>query len=197
MALRTTSVSSTMCCATGNGCDLVCLGEQPLHVVPLFQFKSSNSSSAAGSSCEADARDYFHIPHWINHRSVQVAATCTCGWSAREKLFRRSSFYTSANQEQHMANHEFTPCIQAPVLVEKDAGEVASTQQRTSHSCSNNTYACYCQVLMYCRVVSAVREQRRSVRRLRRVRRAGVRAAQHEDGQNHASRNAAVSCHSE
>ena len=72
-----------MCCATGNGCDLVCLGEQPLHVVPLFQFKSSNSSSAAGSGCEADARDYFHIPHWINHRSVQVVATCTCGWSAR------------------------------------------------------------------------------------------------------------------
>ena len=115
---------------------------------------------------------------------------------ACEKLFRCSSFYTSANQEQHMANHEFTPCIQAPVLVEKDAGEVASTQQRTSHSCSNNKYACYCQILMYCRVVPAVREQRRSVRRLRRVRRAGVRAAQHEDGQNHASRNAAASCHS-
>ena len=47
----------------GNGCDLVCLGEQPLHVVPLFQFKSSSS--------ESHSRDYFHIPHWINHRLFQ------------------------------------------------------------------------------------------------------------------------------
>ncbi|XP_063000132.1 GATOR1 complex protein DEPDC5 isoform X2 [Elgaria multicarinata webbii] len=55
----------------GIGVDLVCLGEQPLHAVPLFKL---HNRCSPGDSCLGD--DY-NIPHWINH-----------------------SFYTSKNQLQ-------------------------------------------------------------------------------------------------
>lgn len=35
------------------GSDLVCLGEQPLHSVPLFKY---------------DSADTYEVPHWINLR---------------------------------------------------------------------------------------------------------------------------------
>ncbi|XP_032803029.2 GATOR1 complex protein DEPDC5 isoform X2 [Petromyzon marinus] len=44
----------------GIGVDLVCMGEQPLHAVPLF--KLHNRSSKDGS-----VGDDYNIPHWINH----------------------------------------------------------------------------------------------------------------------------------
>ena len=51
----------------GNSCDLVCMGEQPLHVVPLLKFHSNHPSLS-------DDDDY-NIPHWINHRSVLANAS--------------------------------------------------------------------------------------------------------------------------
>ncbi|KAM4807782.1 GATOR1 complex protein DEPDC5 isoform 3-T3 [Rhinophrynus dorsalis] len=45
----------------GIGVDLVCLGEQPLHAVPLF--KLHNRSSPGDSRLGDD----YNIPHWINH----------------------------------------------------------------------------------------------------------------------------------
>ncbi|KAG8597093.1 hypothetical protein GDO81_002161 [Engystomops pustulosus] len=45
----------------GIGVDLVCMGEQPLHAVPLFKLHNKSSSG--------DSRlvDDYNIPHWINH----------------------------------------------------------------------------------------------------------------------------------
>ncbi|XP_063310608.1 GATOR1 complex protein DEPDC5 isoform X4 [Pelobates fuscus] len=45
----------------GIGVDLVCMGEQPLHAVPLFKLHNRSNS--------ADSRlgDDYNIPHWINH----------------------------------------------------------------------------------------------------------------------------------
>ncbi|KAM4708788.1 GATOR1 complex protein DEPDC5 isoform 2-T3 [Discoglossus pictus] len=45
----------------GIGVDLVCMGEQPLHAVPLF--KLHNRSSPGDSRIGDD----YNIPHWINH----------------------------------------------------------------------------------------------------------------------------------
>ncbi|KAM5192966.1 GATOR1 complex protein DEPDC5 isoform 1-T1 [Mantella aurantiaca] len=45
----------------GIGVDLVCMGEQPLHAVPLFKL---HNKSSPGDSRPVD--DY-NIPHWINH----------------------------------------------------------------------------------------------------------------------------------
>ncbi|XP_077150292.1 GATOR1 complex protein DEPDC5 isoform X7 [Ranitomeya variabilis] len=45
----------------GIGVDLVCMGEQPLHAVPLFKLHNKSNSG--------DSRpvDDYNIPHWINH----------------------------------------------------------------------------------------------------------------------------------
>lgn len=40
------------------GSDLVCVGEQPLHAVPLLKFHNKDSSM--------DAVDDYSMPHWIN-----------------------------------------------------------------------------------------------------------------------------------
>lgn len=43
----------------GVGSDLVCVGEQPLHAVPLLKFHNKDSSLSA-------AADDYSMPHWIN-----------------------------------------------------------------------------------------------------------------------------------
>lgn len=42
----------------GVGSDLVCVGEQPLHAVPLLKFHNKDSSLSAA--------DDYSMPHWIN-----------------------------------------------------------------------------------------------------------------------------------
>ena len=42
---------------TGVGSDLVCVGEQPLHAVPLLQFHNKRRGAASND---------FSMPHWIN-----------------------------------------------------------------------------------------------------------------------------------
>uniref|UniRef100_A0A8C5M0L9 DEP domain containing 5, GATOR1 subcomplex subunit n=1 Tax=Leptobrachium leishanense TaxID=445787 RepID=A0A8C5M0L9_9ANUR len=55
----------------GIGVDLVCMGEQPLHAVPLFKLHNRCTSG------DSRLGDDYNIPHWINH-----------------------SFYTSQSQPQ-------------------------------------------------------------------------------------------------
>ncbi|KAI4876342.1 hypothetical protein NFI96_017807 [Prochilodus magdalenae] len=46
----------------GIGVDLVCMGEQPLHAVPLFKLHNR--------TVPGDSRlDDYNLPHWINHRT--------------------------------------------------------------------------------------------------------------------------------
>ncbi|CAH1800397.1 unnamed protein product [Owenia fusiformis] len=64
----------------GAGSDLVCMGEQPLHVVPLFKFHNKYASVTN------DVGDDYNIPHWVNH-----------------------SFYQSRSQLQLQLNSKFVP----------------------------------------------------------------------------------------
>ncbi|PVD31681.1 hypothetical protein C0Q70_07099 [Pomacea canaliculata] len=69
----------------GVGSDLVCMGEQPLHAVPLFKFRSKNSQNSV------EVGDDYNIPHWMNH-----------------------SFYTSKSQIQNQQSAKFIPRIKPP-----------------------------------------------------------------------------------
>ncbi|XP_014474175.1 PREDICTED: DEP domain-containing protein 5 isoform X4 [Dinoponera quadriceps] len=53
-----TNVTKQRIIDNGVGSDLVCVGEQPLHAVPLLKFHNKDSS--------VNAPDDYSMPHWIN-----------------------------------------------------------------------------------------------------------------------------------
>ncbi|XP_039627619.1 GATOR complex protein DEPDC5 isoform X3 [Polypterus senegalus] len=58
----------------GIGVDLVCMGEQPLHAVPLF--KLHNWTTAGDSRLGDD----YNLPHWINHSFYPSKSQQTCNY---------------------------------------------------------------------------------------------------------------------
>uniref|UniRef100_A0A7M4E978 GATOR1 complex protein DEPDC5 n=1 Tax=Crocodylus porosus TaxID=8502 RepID=A0A7M4E978_CROPO len=65
----------------GIGVDLVCMGEQPLHAVPLFKLHNR--------SCPGESRlgDDYNIPHWINHSFYTSKSQLLCNsFTPRIKL---------------------------------------------------------------------------------------------------------------
>lgn len=77
-----TTVTKQRTIDSGIGSDLVCMGEQPLHAVPLLRFHSKTIHNGL------DVGDDYNIPHWINH-----------------------SFYTSRSQVQISSKSSFVPRI--------------------------------------------------------------------------------------
>ncbi|XP_051887990.1 GATOR complex protein DEPDC5 isoform X3 [Pristis pectinata] len=70
----------------GIGVDLVCMGEQPLHAVPLFKLHNQ--------SIPGDSRlgDDYNIPHWINHSFYTSQSQLYCnGFTPRIKLAARKT----------------------------------------------------------------------------------------------------------
>nr|XP_046911895.1 LOW QUALITY PROTEIN: GATOR complex protein Iml1-like [Dermatophagoides farinae] len=55
--LDLTNITKQRIIDNGIGSDLVCLGEQPLHAVPLFKFNSRRANMS---------NDEYNMPHWIN-----------------------------------------------------------------------------------------------------------------------------------
>ena len=52
-----TNITKQRIIDNGVGSDLVCVGEQPLHAVPLLQFHNKRHGAASND---------FSMPHWIN-----------------------------------------------------------------------------------------------------------------------------------
>uniref|UniRef100_A0A3B3QHQ1 DEP domain containing 5, GATOR1 subcomplex subunit n=1 Tax=Paramormyrops kingsleyae TaxID=1676925 RepID=A0A3B3QHQ1_9TELE len=68
----------------GIGVDLVCMGEQPLHAVPLFKL---HNRTVPGDSRLGD--DY-NLPHWINHSFYTSKSQSSCNsFTPRIKLAGR------------------------------------------------------------------------------------------------------------
>ncbi|EPQ09945.1 DEP domain-containing protein 5 [Myotis brandtii] len=65
----------------GIGVDLVCMGEQPLHAVPLFKLHNRNAP------CDSRLGDDYNIPHWINHSFYTSKSQLFCNsFTPRIKL---------------------------------------------------------------------------------------------------------------
>ncbi|XP_063171811.1 GATOR1 complex protein DEPDC5 isoform X2 [Candoia aspera] len=65
----------------GIGVDLVCMGEQPLHAVPLFKLHNRCSSG------DSRLGDDYNIPHWINHSFYTSKSQLRCNsFTPRIKL---------------------------------------------------------------------------------------------------------------
>ncbi|XP_029381606.1 GATOR complex protein DEPDC5 isoform X2 [Echeneis naucrates] len=68
----------------GIGVDLVCMGEQPLHAVPLFKLHNRTKSGDSGVG------DDYNLPHWINHSFYTSKSLNACSsFTPRIKLAGR------------------------------------------------------------------------------------------------------------
>ncbi|XP_052464433.1 GATOR complex protein DEPDC5 isoform X6 [Carassius gibelio] len=90
----------------GIGVDLVCMGEQPLHAVPLFKLHNR--------TVHGDSRigDDYNLPHWINHSfyTSKSQNSCSC-FTPRIKLAGKK-----AHAEKAKSNKEHS--LGAPKNVE-------------------------------------------------------------------------------
>ena len=69
----------------GIGSDLVCLGEQPLHSVPLFKYSGT---------------DTFSVPYWINlsfYKSSETVRFCNSKFIPRVKIKPKKNLYNDTN----------------------------------------------------------------------------------------------------
>ncbi|XP_069367185.1 GATOR1 complex protein DEPDC5 isoform X7 [Paralichthys olivaceus] len=65
----------------GIGVDLVCMGEQPLHAVPLFKLHNRMTSG------DSRVGDDYNLPHWINHSFYTSKSLNSCSsFTPRIKL---------------------------------------------------------------------------------------------------------------
>ncbi|XP_077954938.1 GATOR1 complex protein DEPDC5 isoform X46 [Gasterosteus aculeatus] len=101
----------------GIGVDLVCMGEQPLHAVPLFKL---HNRTAPGDSRVGD--DY-NLPHWINHSFYTSKSQNSCSsFTPRIKLAGRK-----LHAEKSKSSKEHTLCASKesenslPIQVDYDA----------------------------------------------------------------------------
>ncbi|XP_069029422.1 GATOR1 complex protein DEPDC5 isoform X3 [Embiotoca jacksoni] len=101
----------------GIGVDLVCMGEQPLHAVPLFKLHNRMT--------QGDSRvgDDYNLPHWINHSFYTSKSQNSCSsFTPRIKLAGRKF-----HAEKFKSSKDHTLCApkdsenSLPIQVDYDA----------------------------------------------------------------------------
>jgi len=105
----------------GIGSDLVCLGEQPLHCVPLFKYATTENA--------------YTIPHWINlsfYKSSETVRYCNSTFLPTSKIrikksLAKTTTTTTTNDDDHQASDAILPGYSKSVSVNlNDSDSVAS-----------------------------------------------------------------------
>ncbi|KAL2100451.1 hypothetical protein ACEWY4_004845 [Coilia grayii] len=101
----------------GIGVDLVCMGEQPLHAVPLFKL---HNRTVPGDSRLGD--DY-NLPHWINHSFYTSKSQGSCSsFTPRIKLAGRKVHAEKAkSSKEHALGAPKDSENSLPIQVDYDA----------------------------------------------------------------------------
>ncbi|XP_034411616.1 GATOR complex protein DEPDC5 isoform X1 [Cyclopterus lumpus] len=101
----------------GIGVDLVCMGEQPLHAVPLFKLHNRTTPG------DSRVGDDYNLPHWINHSFYTSKSQNSCSsFTPRIKLAGRK-----LHAEKFKSSKEHTLCApkdsenSLPIQVDYDA----------------------------------------------------------------------------
>uniref|UniRef100_A0A3B3XA71 DEP domain-containing protein n=1 Tax=Poecilia mexicana TaxID=48701 RepID=A0A3B3XA71_9TELE len=101
----------------GIGVDLVCMGEQPLHAVPLF--KLHNKTTPGDSRVGND----YNLPHWINHSFYTSKSQNSCSsFTPRIKLAgRKPHAEIQKNNKDHSLCSPKDSDNSLPIQVDYDA----------------------------------------------------------------------------
>ncbi|KAM9350042.1 GATOR1 complex protein DEPDC5 isoform 1-T1 [Symphorus nematophorus] len=101
----------------GIGVDLVCMGEQPLHAVPLFKLLNRTTPG------DSRVGDDYNLPHWINHSFYTSKSQNSCSsFTPRIKLAGRK-----LHAEKFKSSKDHTLCApkdsenSLPIQVDYDA----------------------------------------------------------------------------
>ncbi|ETE67102.1 DEP domain-containing protein 5, partial [Ophiophagus hannah] len=112
---RTGQMSVVITPGVGIGVDLVCMGEQPLHAVPLFKLHNRCSSG------DPRLGDDYNIPHWINHSFYTSKSQLQCNsFTPRIKLAARKSEKAKSSRESSLGAPKETENA-LPIQVDYDA----------------------------------------------------------------------------
>ncbi|XP_055084696.1 GATOR complex protein DEPDC5 isoform X2 [Periophthalmus magnuspinnatus] len=101
----------------GIGVDLVCMGEQPLHAVPLFKLHNRLTPG------DSRVGDDYNLPHWINHSFYTSKSQSSCSsFTPRIKLAARKlhADKTKTHKEHTLCVHK-EPENSLPIQVDYDA----------------------------------------------------------------------------
>lgn len=101
----------------GIGVDLVCMGEQPLHAVPLFKLHNKTTSG------DSRVGDDYNLPHWINHSFYTSESQNSCSsFTPRIKLAgRKPHAETLKSSKDHSLCSPKDSDNSLPIQVDYDA----------------------------------------------------------------------------
>ncbi|KAL6430041.1 hypothetical protein ACFW04_007680 [Cataglyphis niger] len=142
-----TNVTKQRIIDNGVGSDLVCVGEQPLHAVPLLKFHNKDSST--------NAPDDYSMPHWINLSFYSTNKKIPHStFIPRIKLPQRVSKHPADNEKLHckarLLQEDSRECLhntlfdydaydaqvfQLPIVTTSSVQRITTRTKKTSVAC--------------------------------------------------------------